>query len=118
MLKSGEDEKKIWKIRTVKTYPEAHNHIFVGRVLDITASYVRMDCKTYHFGKMVNSEKDIHTGSCMVRIIPWGRIEIINELAESFDYINAQISGNNNGTLSIRDKHNVYSLVSVVGKKY
>jgi len=77
-----------------------------------------MDCKTYHFGKMVNSEKDVYTGINMVRIIPWARIEIINELSESFDYVNAQLLGNKDGTISIKDKQHSYSLVSQVGKKY
>jgi hypothetical protein len=26
-------ELKIWKIRAIKNYPEAHNHILVGKVL-------------------------------------------------------------------------------------
>ncbi len=110
--------KKIWKIRTVKTYPEAHNHIIIGQVLDTTESCIRMDCKTYHFGKAVNSEKDICSGSRMVRIIPWCRVEIINELSDSFDYINAQVSADKNGIINIRDSQSVYSLVSHVGKKY
>ena len=41
-----EIERKIWKIRTVKAYPEAHNHIIIGHVLERTDSYVRLDCKT------------------------------------------------------------------------
>ena len=113
-----ETERKIWKIRTVKSYPDAHNHIIVGSVLEITVPYVRMDCKTYHFGKAVNGEKDIYIGSCMVRIIPWTRIEIINELSESFDYANAQLLGNKDGTIIIQDKQHTYNLVSQVGKKY
>ena len=95
------DEKKVWKIRTVKTYPEAHNHIIVGCVIDTTVSYVRLDCRTYHFGRAVNSEKDICTGSQMVRVIPWARVEIINELADSFDYTSAQIVGGKDGNISI-----------------
>ena len=31
--------KKIWKIRTIKNYPEAHNHLCVGEVLNIGDSY-------------------------------------------------------------------------------
>ena len=48
---------KIWKIRTVKEYTDAHNHILVGRVLAITDSYVRLHCRSYHFGK----NERIHT---------------------------------------------------------
>ena len=112
------DEKKVWKIRTVKTYPEAHNHIIVGCVIDTTVSYVRLDCRTYHFGRAVNGEKDICEGPQMVRVIPWARIEIINELADSFDYASAQIAGGKDGDINIKDKNFVYSLVSHSEKKY
>jgi hypothetical protein len=54
----------------------------------------------------------------MIRIIPWARIEIINELSESFDYANTQLLSNKNGTINIKDKQHEYSLVSQVGKKY
>jgi len=114
----AKNEKKVWKIRTVKTYPEAHNHIIIGHVIDTTDSYVCLDCRTYHFGKAVNSEKDICMGSQMVRVIPWARIEIINELADSFDYTTAQIVGGKAGNINIRDGNFVYSLVSRVEKKY
>jgi hypothetical protein len=113
-----QEEKKIWKIRTVKPYIDAHNHIIVGRVLDVTDAFIRTDCKTYHFGKSVSSEKDIFTGPLMVRVIPWARIEIINELSDAFDYANAQVAGNKDGTINIKDKNFTYSLVSHSEKKY
>ena len=68
------------KIRTIKNYPDAHNHLLVGKVLEITDSYVRLHCRTYHFGRVINSPKDILIGGVMVRVVPWSRIEIINEL--------------------------------------
>ena len=55
------DNDKIWKIRTIKSYPEATNHLLVGRVLDITDSYVRLHCKTYHFNGPVAEPEDIRT---------------------------------------------------------
>lgn len=108
----------VWKIRTVKPYPEAHNHLIIGQVLETTNSYVRMDCRTFHFGRSVVSDKDICRGEKMVRVIPWNRIEIINELAESFDYVNAQVVGDKGGTISITDQQHRYKLVSPVEKKY
>ena len=68
MLQEGLDDMieqeggRIWKVRTVKDYPEAHNHLFIGQVLQVTESYVRLDCRTYHFGRVVNSVKDIKVG--------------------------------------------------------
>ena len=86
------NDTKIWKIRTIKNYPEAHNHICVGEVLDIENSYVRLKCRTYHFGKSVNSLKDIRVGEVGVRIISWARIEIVNELDPGFSYEKAKLN--------------------------
>lgn len=84
--------RKIWKIRTVKNYPDAHNHIFVGEVLDMESCYLRLDCKTYHFGRSINGLKDIRAGGKNVRIVPWNRIEIINELSGAFNYSEAELT--------------------------
>ncbi len=99
---------KIWKIRTIKNYPEAHNHIIVGKVLDITDSYVRLHCKTYHFGTVLNDPKDVQIGSVMERIIPWGRIEIINELPSTFDYVRSSLIADREGEVLFKDKEHMY----------
>jgi len=96
-------EKKIWKVRTVKNYPEAHNHIFIGQVLEVNQAYVRLDCLTFHFSRAVNSVKDIRTGDKGVRILPWHRIELVNELPESFDYAKARLVSNKDGKLALSD---------------
>ncbi|MBN1786871.1 MAG: hypothetical protein JW806_00585 [Sedimentisphaerales bacterium] len=100
---SEQKDKKIWKIRTVKNYPEAHNHLFIGQVLSVTQSYVRLDCRTYHFGKAISSIKDIRVGKKGVRILPWNRIEIINELASSFDYSKAEPASDKDGKITLSD---------------
>jgi hypothetical protein len=89
---AAENSKKIWKIRTIKNYPEAHNHIFIGEVLNITDSYVRLKCRTYHFRRSVNGPKDIRIGEVGIRIIPWNRIEVINEIEPAFKYREAKLS--------------------------
>jgi len=81
----------IWKVRTIKNYPEAHNHLLVGRVLELTDSYIRMHCRTYHYGRSVSRPEDIRIGAPMVRVVPWSRVEIINELPETFDYLNSNL---------------------------
>ena len=99
-----EQDKKssIWKIRTVKNYHQAHNHLFIGQVIQQTQSYVRIKCRTFHFSRVVNSLKDVKTGHVGVRILPWTSIEFINELPETFDYINAQVVFNEDGKASLR----------------
>ena len=109
---ADQESKKIWKVRTVKNYPEAHNHLFIGRVLQLTQSYIRMDCRTYHFGKNINSTKDIKSGPESIRLIPWGRIELINELPYSFDYAEANIVIDSNSTVMLDDGKTICPLTS------
>ncbi|MFA6569347.1 MAG: hypothetical protein WCS96_14140, partial [Victivallales bacterium] len=81
---------KIWKIRVIKEYKEAHSHLLVGEVLEETQNYVRLKCRTFHFGKCVQLAKDINCGVVAERIIPWNRIEIINVNDPKFDYERAK----------------------------
>jgi hypothetical protein len=94
----------IWKIRAIKNYPEAHNHVLVGKVLEVTDSYVRLHCRTFHFGPVLESPEDVLIGDVMVRVIPWSRIEIINELPANFDYVRSTVIGDKPGQVLFRDK--------------
>jgi len=111
-------EKNIWKVRAVKNYPEAHNHIFIGHVIQLTQSYVRLDCRTYHFGKALNGPKDIRVGMRGIRILPWNRIELINELPGSFDYIKAELTLNKEGRIVLSDGKTDCALSSSYDNKY
>jgi len=95
---------KVWKIRAIKNYPEAHNHVLVGKVLEITDSYVRLHCRTFHFGPSLDSPEDVLIGDVMVRVIPWSRIEVINELPTDFDYIKSTVISDKPGQVLFKDK--------------
>jgi hypothetical protein len=97
-------EPKVWKIRAIKNYAEAHNHILVGKVLEITESYVRLHCRTYHFGETLNSPDDVLVGAVMVRLIPWSRIEVINELPSTFDYVRSTVISDRPGQVLFKDR--------------
>jgi hypothetical protein len=97
-------ESKVWKIRAIKNYAGAHNHILVGKVLEITESYVRLHCRTYHFGETLNSPDDVLVGAVMVRLIPWSRIEVINELPATFDYVRSTVISDRPGQVLFKDK--------------
>jgi hypothetical protein len=112
------EDRKIWKLRTVKEYHDAHNHILVGQVLESNSSYIRLHCKSYHFGKVVNSAGDIREGCLMVRIIPWDRVEIINELPNTFTYANAKVTKDTDGTVLLKDDTYVCSLVYQYDRRY
>ena len=107
---------KIMKIRTVKNYPQAHNHLLIGKALEITNTYVRLHCRSYHYGSIVNSPKDVQVGELMIRMVPWSRIEVINELPSDFDYINNVIATDKNGKVAFQD--NKHSCLIGSGTKY
>ncbi len=115
---SEQKEKKIWKVHTVKNYPQAHNHLFIGQALELTQSYVRLDCRTYHFGKTINNIKDIRAGMKGIRIPPRNRIELINELPTSFDYSKAELVSKENGKIALSDGETDCILSSSYDNRY
>ena len=96
----------IWKVRTIKNYPEAHNHLMVGKVLEITESYIRMHCRTYHYGRVVSKPDDIKMGGLQVRVVPWSRVEIINELVPTYDYVRSALIATDEGQVLFTDGRN------------
>jgi len=102
----------IWKVRTVKPYHEARNHLFVGRVLERDAACVRLLCLTFHYGRLVTRISDIATGPLGTRILPWARIEVINELPAGFCFEQATVRLDKAGSLVLSDGTNGCILVS------
>ena len=96
-------EPTIWKIRTIKNYPEAHNHLLLGRVLAVTDSYIRLHCRSYHYGRVVSKPDDIKIGGLQVRVVPWSRVEIINELPPTYDYIKSALIATDEGQVLFTD---------------
>lgn len=99
------EEKKVWKIRFVKNYSGAHNHLFIGEVLDMAPTHIKVKGRTYHWGKAICNERDMRIGDNEVRIIPWARIEIINELPANFNYSEAKLSMDNKGMVVLVDEN-------------
>ena len=96
-------EATIWKIRTIKNYPEAHNHLLVGKVLQITESYIRLHGRSYHYGRVVSKPDDIKIGGLQVRVVPWSRVEIINELPPTYDYVRSALIATDEGQVLFTD---------------
>lgn len=94
---------KIWKVRIVKPYAGAHNHLIIGEVLQDTPTWLRLKGRTYHFGRTVERVSDVRVGSRAVRIIPWNRVEVVNELPASFDCANAKVVGDGKGNIALKD---------------
>ena len=77
---------KIVKVRFVKNYASAHNHIAVGRVVDECDHYLLLDCRTIHFGKVVRNHSRIEHGAKAQRALPWHRIEVLHVLDDEVDW--------------------------------
>ena len=87
---------RIVKIRWIKPYPEAHNHIAIGEVVDETNIALKVNCRTYHFGKTVDAKNcelkpgkyvgGVLAGKKAIRVIPWNRIEVMHQLSDDTDW--------------------------------
>jgi hypothetical protein len=115
-----EETKKqlVWKVRAVKDYADAHNHVFVGQVMGVTANYIRLKCKTFHYGRRINSKKDVREGGYELRIIPWHRVEVINELSVDFQVKHAKLTVANNGETTLCCGKLVCVISSALGERY
>jgi hypothetical protein len=96
-------EELIWKVRVVKTYHEAHNHILIGAVRARDSVSVELHCRPFHFGRLVNGLKDVTPGEVGTRIIPWLQIEIINVLPTDFRFVEAELGTDGDGNIVLRD---------------
>jgi hypothetical protein len=93
----------IWKVRAVKAYPEAHNHLLIGAVSGRDACTVEMNCRSFHFRRVTGGVKDIRVGGLGVRLIPWSRVEIINVLPNDFDCGRATLTTDDSGNVILSD---------------
>ena len=94
---------KIWKVRTVKNYHEAHNHLVIGRVVEVNEVFLKLCGRTYHFRRNILTARDVIVGIEANRVVPWNRVEIVNELPTSFDYKEAVLSMDKDGRVVLND---------------
>jgi hypothetical protein len=97
---------KVIRLRWRKHYSEAHSHVAIGKVLQENSSYVALECKTFHFQRILSgSKKGILEGEVCVRMIPWNVIEVMHELEADTDYT-APITMDSKGNIVLDNKHN------------
>ena len=105
---------KIVRVRWVKPYSDAHNHVALGKVLSETLHYLVLNCRTYHFGSNIGGQKaclvphryvgGIAEGEKSIRCIPWSRIEVIHALPDGTNW-DAQAEINEDGTCFLINGH-------------
>ena len=94
----------LWKVRVSKAYAEAHNHLLIGEVMSRDGVCVELDCRSFHFGRLVNSLKNVSVGEMGLRIVPWTQIEVINVLPSGFDYRGAELTADAEGNVHLTDR--------------
>ena len=101
------EARRVWKVRIVKPYAEAHNHLIIGELLEETPTWLRIRGRTYHFGRASQRLQDIKVGSNSVRLIPRNRVEVVNELPASFDYADARLVTDGKGNVGLKHVRSV-----------
>ncbi len=80
------NEGKIVKIRFIKRYKDAKNHICIGEVKTETNNCLVVKGRTFHFGTALPNKQNLHNGLPKTRWIPWHQIELVTELPADLDW--------------------------------
>jgi len=107
-------EPRVLKVRCVKPYQGAHNHLAVGKALRETPHYLELHCRTIHYGQWQTNLKGVRQGQVAVRLIPWHRIEVMHVLPEDTDW-RADIALDKKGNLVLNNRYK--TLVAEAGAK-
>ena len=82
----GDGEARIVKIRWVKAYEGAQNHVCIGQVVEETPNVLKVRGRTWHFRRPQGGAKTVVSSQAKLRWIPWERIEVVTELPEDTDW--------------------------------
>ena len=107
-------EKKIVKVRQIKEYREARNHVLIGEVLEENERYLRLRCKTFHFRSGgYKTTGSIDVGKIKTRWIPWSMIAVVTELPSDFDWVAAKFKLDKSAKLNLHGEYSQESLEEV-----
>ncbi|OGV62403.1 MAG: hypothetical protein A2283_17910 [Lentisphaerae bacterium RIFOXYA12_FULL_48_11] len=101
---------KIVRVRMVKNYSTAHNHLAIGQVLEETPTYIRMNCRIFHFAN--RSGRLVGESEIGVRILPWLRIEVIAELPSATDWKKEAVFDRKNNFVLLDDNQTLIARAS------
>ena len=101
LIAATQTTRMIVKVRWLKPYEGAQNHICIGEVVGETPQYLKILGKTYHFRRPQGNVRAVQTSGIKVRWIPWSRIEVVTELHPDTDWRNLQLKLDNNNRLSV-----------------
>ncbi|GEM_PF-4397334 len=79
-------EPKVVKIRWVKAYEGAQNHVCIGQVVEETPNCRKIQGRTWHFRRPQGGAKSVLSSQVKIRWIPWERIEVVTELPSDTDW--------------------------------
>ena len=101
-MKDTMNEGKIVKIRFIKRYKDARNHICIGEVRAETPNCLIVKGRTFHFGSTMAQNSDLENGFPKTRWIPWHQIELVTELSADLDWRNEEFVLDASGDLALR----------------
>ncbi len=78
--------RKVVKVRWVKPYEDAQNHVCIGQMIEETPNYLKVLGKTYHFKRPQAGVRSVQYSGTKVRWIPWSRVEVVTELSPDTDW--------------------------------
>lgn len=93
---------RIVKVRMVKKYKDAKNHVCIGEVKRETASYIVVKGVTFHFGSVFSQPPTLVRGEMKTRWIPWHQVEIVTELAADLDWLNEEFTLDDTGDIILK----------------
>jgi len=93
---------KVVKIRFVKKYKDAKNHVCIGEVKRETANYIAVKGVTFHFGSVFSQPPTLGRGKLKTRWIPWHQIEIVTELPADLDWMREEFTLDEGGDIILR----------------
>jgi hypothetical protein len=80
------NEGKVVKVRFVKRYKDAKNHVCIGEVKAETNNYLVVKGRTFHFGSSLPHKREMQDGLAKTRWIPWHQIELVTELPADINW--------------------------------
>ncbi len=96
------NEGKIVKIRFIKRYGGAKNHVCIGAVKAETDNYLVVKGRTFHFGSALPQKQGLQKGLPKTRWIPWHQIELVTELRPDLDWRTEEFALDASGDIVLR----------------
>ena len=77
---------KIVHVTLLRRYRGSKHYVIIGEVLEENGRYIKLKCRTFHFGRLSFGMGGVHQGGLEVRGIPYSSIHTIKDLPEDTNW--------------------------------